>query len=106
MENTTMIYHIVEKESWDKQKELDLYSHPSLAAEGFIHCSTASQVAGVLERYYADVKNLLKLTIDPKKLTHELKYEFASIGEEFPHIFGSINKEAIVFVEEVKSLFQ
>lgn len=106
MENTKMIYHIVEKESWIEQQESKHYIHPSLETEGFIHCSTASQVAGVLERYYADAKDLLKLTIDPKKLTHEIKYEFASIGEEFPHIFGPINKEAIVFVEDVKPLFQ
>jgi uncharacterized protein (DUF952 family) len=96
-----MIYHIVEKESWEEQKDSAEYIHSSLAIEHFIHCSTESQVAGVLERYYQGKTDLLKLSIDPSKLTSPLKYEEASIGEAFPHVFGPINNSAIVNVEEL-----
>lgn len=74
-----------------------------MQAEGFIHCSTADQVQGVLERYYAGRKELLKLTIDPARLSSPLKFELApSVNEEFPHVYGPINPEAVISVEEVK----
>jgi uncharacterized protein (DUF952 family) len=95
-----MIYHITTKENWDKALAAGFYEAPSLHAEGFIHNSTAAQVQGVLERYYAGQTNLVLLHIKETKLTAELKYELAtSVNEEFPHIFGVINLDAIVKTE-------
>lgn len=96
------IYHITTKHEWNSAKEKGFVTAPSLETEGFIHCSEARQVKGVLERYYQGKKDILKLTIDTQKLTAELKYELApSIKENFPHIYGTINHEAIISVEEV-----
>ena len=51
---------------------------------------------------YKNENNLVKLTIDPSKLKSELKYELApSVNEWFPHVFGPINVEAVVAVEEI-----
>jgi uncharacterized protein (DUF952 family) len=91
-----MIYHITTTDIWTPQLELDSYAAPSLTTEGFIHLSTESQVAGVLERYYAGVTDIIKLHIDESKLTAELRYEEATGGELFPHVYGRINKDAIV----------
>jgi uncharacterized protein (DUF952 family) len=96
----TFIYHITTKQEWHSAK--GFVSAPSLETEGFIHCSEEQQVKGVLERYYQGRTDILKLVIDPKKLASELKYELApSINENFPHIYGPINKDAIISVEEV-----
>jgi uncharacterized protein (DUF952 family) len=95
-----MIYHITTKENWDKALVAGFYEAPSLHTEGFIHNSTAAQVQGVLDRYYAGQTNLVLLHIEETKLTVELKYELApSVNEEFPHIFGVINVDAIVKTE-------
>jgi uncharacterized protein (DUF952 family) len=95
-----MIYHVTTKENWDKALLAAFYEAPSLHTEGFIHNSTASQVQGVLERYYAGQTNLVLLHIEETKLTAELKYELApSVNEEFPHIFGVINIDAVEKVE-------
>ncbi len=95
-----MIYHITTMPEWEAAQKNGRYEAPSLQTEGFIHCSEAKQVNGVLERYYAGVKNLVKLSIDPSKLRSEVKYEIApSVNEAFPHIFGPINLEAIVKAE-------
>jgi uncharacterized protein (DUF952 family) len=97
-----MIYHVTTKENWDKALAAGFYEAPSLQAEGFIHNSTAAQVQGVLERYYAGQTNLVLLHIDETKLTAVLKYELApSVNEEFPHIFGVINLDAIVKIESL-----
>ncbi|WP_375443334.1 DUF952 domain-containing protein [uncultured Fibrella sp.] len=97
-----MIYHIVTKADWERQADEAEYEAPSLRTEGFIHLSTKEQVAGVLERYYQNVADLLLLQIDPNKLMHNLRYEAATNNEHFPHLYGKLNKDAVVMVEEIK----
>lgn len=96
------IYHITTKQDWKVAEEEGFYIAPSLETEGFIHCSEEQQVKGVLERYYKGKNSLLKLLIDPQQLKSELKYELApSINENFPHIYGPINLDAVVSIEEI-----
>jgi uncharacterized protein (DUF952 family) len=95
------IYHITTEQEWHSAKEKGFVSAPSLETEGFIHCSEEQQVKGVLERYYQGRTDILKLVIDPQKLASELKYELApSIKENFPHIYGPINLDAIISIEQ------
>ena len=42
------IYHIVTPEVWEKFKTEEFYEAESLHTEGFIHCSFAGQLEGVL----------------------------------------------------------
>lgn len=95
------LYHIVSAENWAKSDGEPIYAADSLSSEGFIHLSEQRQVAGVLDRYYQNVPDLLLLHIDPVKLTHELKYEEAANGERFPHVYGPINKDAVVEIEKI-----
>ena len=97
-----MIFHVVTAQNWQKALQQGFYEADSLATEGFIHTSKAEQVAGVLERYYKDQSNLFLLHIDELKLTAPLKYELASsVNEEFPHIFGRLNLDAVIKVENL-----
>jgi uncharacterized protein (DUF952 family) len=99
-----LIYHITTQPEWAKAKEQGYYEAPSLHTEGFIHCSEEGQVKGVIERYYKGKTDLLKLVIDTNKLTAPLKYELApSVGQEFPHVYGAINLEAVAVVVRVHS---
>ena len=96
-----MIYHIVTRADWDRQADQADYEAASLQTEGFIHLSTKEQLSGVLERYYQNVPDLLLLHIDPNKLAHSLRYEAATNNEHFPHLYGSLNKDAVVKKEEL-----
>jgi uncharacterized protein (DUF952 family) len=97
-----MIYHVTTRDAWKMAQQNGFYEAPSLKTEGFIHCSEAAQVAGVLDRYYAGQKNLVKLVVDPGKLTAPLKYELApSVHESFPHVYGRINLDAVVGTEDI-----
>ena len=99
---SNIIYHVTTKEEWIIVQVNDYYEAPSLAIEGFIHCSTANQVQGVLERYFTGKTNLVKLVIDTTLLSNELKYELApSVNEEFPHVYGTINLDAVIEVVEL-----
>lgn len=95
-----LIYHIALPESWDVQKTNEFYEHESLEREGFIHCSFAGQLDGVIGRYYSDAGGVLILSIDPELLTSRLVEEPSTGGEIYPHIYGRINKDAIVEIEE------
>jgi uncharacterized protein (DUF952 family) len=96
------IYHITTRTEWQLAKEKGAYEAASLQTEGFIHCCDLKQMRGVLKRYYAGQKNLLALVINTELLKAPCKYEMApSVNEEFPHVYGPINIDA---VEEVMSL--
>ena len=95
------LYHIVPADTWAKFDGEPTYEADSLQTEGFIHLSEQHQIAGVLDRYYRNVPDLLLLHIDPTKLTHELKYEASTNGEHFPHVYGPIDKVAVVDIEKI-----
>lgn len=100
--NGEFIYHITTQLQWYKALQLGYYEADTLAKEGFMHCSTADQVAGVLERYYQGATGLVKLTIQKDKVDRPLVFELAgSINEVFPHIHGPLNLTAVVAVSAI-----
>ncbi len=96
------IYHIVSPEVWEKFKDKEFYEADSLKTEGFIHCSFAGQLEAVLRRYYKDAERVFILQIEPEKLTAKLVEEPSTNNEIYPHIYGKINAEAIIGIEERK----
>lgn len=94
-----VIYHVTTATDWNVAKENGFYEHPSIKAEGFIHCSQEHQVAAVLERYFAGQTNLVKLAIDTDKLTSKFVFDWSpSTADTFPHVYGPINNDAVVDV--------
>ena len=97
MPNDNLIYHITTPAQWQQFAVLPFYEAPSLQTEGFIHASKAHQVEETANRYYKNEPEILLLTIDPSLLVIPLLYEEApNRKEEFPHIYGKLNKDAIV----------
>lgn len=97
-----LIYHVTSAAEWNAAQEKGAYEAPSLNEEGFIHCSQANQVDGVLQRYYAGKTNLVKLVIDTDKLTSRFVFEWSpSTADTFPHIYGPVNLDAVVDVVEL-----
>jgi uncharacterized protein (DUF952 family) len=91
-----VIYHVTTAGDWDAARQKGFYEHPSLTAEGFIHCSQENQVAGVLERYFDGQTNLVKLVIDTDRLTSRFVFDWSpSTQDTFPHIYGPINLDAV-----------
>jgi uncharacterized protein (DUF952 family) len=96
-----MIYHIVSQSDWDAQSDSENYEAASLSSENFIHLCTKTQAEGVLFRYYQGATDLLMLHVDESKLTHELIFEEGQPGEMFPHLYGALNKSAVVEIEKI-----
>ena len=91
----SQLVHICLPQAWDAAQRLGQYRADSLDGEGFIHCSTWEQIPGVMSRFYADVEELLLLRIEPAKVEAEIRWE-AVEGEEYPHIYGPLNLDAVV----------
>ncbi len=94
------IYHVVMPDYWQQFEGKSTYAPPTFAEEGFIHCCTRAQIDYVLSTYFKGVTEILLLKIDKQLLTSELKVEPAN-GQHFPHIYGAINKSAIIAVEKM-----
>ncbi|MFY7652950.1 MAG: DUF952 domain-containing protein [Chitinophagaceae bacterium] len=97
-----IIYHVTTQTEWENALKTGEYAAPSLASEGFIHCSLQNQVSGVLQRYYQGKNNLVLLTIDTNLLTNKCIFELApSVNQLFPHIYGTINTNAVIKTENI-----
>ncbi len=98
-----IVYHITTKEEWENAPQKGSYEAASLKEEGFIHCSEERQVAGVLERYFSEKSDLVRLVIDTDRLTSRYIQEWSSsLQDTFPHIYGPVNLEAVIDVLPVK----
>ncbi len=95
-----LIYHIVLKEEWERQLSESVYVAASLETEGFIHCSYADQLDAVIARYYSGQPSVLVLTIDTDRLTSTLLEEPSTGGEIYPHIYGPIDRKAIIAITD------
>jgi uncharacterized protein (DUF952 family) len=96
-----VILHITTRTAWDAALAAGApYVHPSLDAEGFVHCSTDEQLPGTLDRYFAgtDRASLVALVIDPAPLGDTLRWEPSTGGGNFPHVYGPIPLSAVVDV--------
>lgn len=96
-----MIYHVISEAAWNEQLRAEAIEVPSLKTEGFIHCCTEQQVEGVLFRYFKDQTGLLILEIDELRLQPELRFEKSTNDELFPHVYGAINKSAVVKINKI-----
>ncbi|MCY4021072.1 MAG: DUF952 domain-containing protein [Chloroflexi bacterium] len=101
-----MIYHITERSSWEQAQAAGLYSAPSLASEGFIHCSAIDQILPVANSMFRGGGNLLVLCIDESKLEARVLWEApvhpnpsakpsATDDALFPHVYGAIEAAAV-----------
>jgi uncharacterized protein (DUF952 family) len=94
------IFHITSRSSWSEAQESGEYLADSLRSEGFIHCSKLNQIMRVANTIFPSQTGLVILEIDPSKLKPEVRWEPGTdkADELFPHIFGSLNLEAILSV--------
>jgi uncharacterized protein (DUF952 family) len=102
-----MILHILSRSEWEFARRQGDYRPPSLAAEGFIHCSTIAQVIDTANLFYPGQRDLLLLLIDERKLTAPLKFEAPADSRDarpralFPHVYGPLNLDAVIDAVEL-----
>jgi uncharacterized protein (DUF952 family) len=97
----SVIYHIALAADWQQALRDGRYSISTrgltLAEQGFIHASTAAQVAAVANMFYQGAPDLLVLVIDTDRVGSEIRWEDVPGSDApFPHIYGPLNTDAVV----------
>jgi uncharacterized protein (DUF952 family) len=67
--------------------------------DGFIHFSTAEQTAETAARHFAGQDDLLLIAVDSARLGDTLKWEPSRGGALFPHLYGTLDLNAVTKVE-------
>jgi uncharacterized protein (DUF952 family) len=71
---------------------------PADAADGYIHLSSASQVAATLDKHFSGVDGLALAAVDLSRLGDTVRWEASRDGQLFPHIYGLLAIEAVLSV--------
>jgi len=64
-------------------------------ADGYIHLSTAEQVAETLQRHFAGAKNLVIAAVDINTLGAKIRWEMSRGCALFPHLYGPLTMDNI-----------
>lgn len=81
------VFHITTPHEWAQALEMAVVAPRSLEAEGFIHCSTASQLDATIARHFAGASELVLLRLRRDLLEPELRWEPGGNGALYPHLY-------------------
>ena len=97
-----LIFKVVPRAEWEAAGE-DYRGSAHDQADGFLHFSTAAQLATTLRLYYAGRDDLVLLAVETDRLGAALKWEHApSRGEDFPHLFAALPRSAVLWTKPLK----
>jgi len=95
-----IIYKICPEALWRAAERVDVFrGAPVDLADGFIHFSTADQVAETAAKHFAGHQDLLLLYVDTARLGDALKWEPSRGGALFPHLYGELPISAVTQIE-------
>ena len=99
----TTIYKICDTAQW-AQAEGDGEFRGSAVdfADGYIHFSTATQVADTAAKHFAGVWALVLVAVGAEELGGALKWETSRGGALFPHLYGALPMAAVRWVKPLR----
>jgi uncharacterized protein (DUF952 family) len=65
-------------------------------ADGFIHLSSAAQLAETIERHFAGQNNLTIAAIDLAALGDAVRWEPSRGGQLFPHVYAPLKAAVVI----------
>ena len=94
-----LIYKIVSKAAWDEATARGLFfGAPVDQADGYIHFSTAAQVAETDARHFAGQADLLLVAAEADALGPSLRWEPSRGGALFPHLYAPLDTKTAAAV--------
>lgn len=98
----SLIYKILPAALWrDAKASGALTGAPVDLADGFIHFSTAAQVAETAAKHFAGQDDLLLAAVDPATLGDALKWEVSRGGALFPHLYAPLAVKNVLWVKPI-----
>lgn len=102
----THVHHLAHRADWEAATTAGVpYRPPGFDRDGFVHCSTAEQVAPTAARWFPADADLVLVTLDVAALGDALAFEAGSLGESdlFPHLYAPIDPATVVSAEPFRS---
>jgi uncharacterized protein (DUF952 family) len=65
-------------------------------ADGYIHLSTAAQLAGTIEKHFAGQDRLQLVAVDLEALEDVVKWEPSRGGDLFPHVYAPLTLDVVI----------
>jgi uncharacterized protein (DUF952 family) len=94
------IYKICGADAWQAAAIAGVYAGSADdRRDGYIHFSTAAQLAETARRHFAGQPDLVLVAVDPARLGPNLKWEPSCGGVLFPHLYGPLSTEAARWVK-------
>jgi uncharacterized protein (DUF952 family) len=91
------IYKICPGSAWREAERQGVYrGSADDARDGFIHFSTASQVAETARKHFFGQTELLLIVVDADRLGEALRWERSRNDEMFPHLYGDLDLRAVL----------
>lgn len=102
MNRNEPIYKLVPARLWAKAEESGSFAgSPVDLQDGFIHFSTGAQLRETADRHFKGQNDLLLVAVDPRRLGTELRWEPSRGGALFPHLYGDLPLDSVIFASEV-----
>lgn len=95
MPDNETIYKICSRRDWQAALDAGYYAGSADdERDGFIHFSTAGQLAGTAEKHFRGQGDLVLVAVKASALGGDLKWEASRGGALFPHLYGRLNVTA------------
>ena len=93
------IYKICPASTWrEAERQGDYRGSADDARDGYIHFSTATQVAETARKFFAGQTGLFLIEVDVDALGPALRWERSRNDELFPHLYGELDLGAVLSV--------
>jgi uncharacterized protein (DUF952 family) len=93
------IYKICPASAWREAERQGVYrGSADDVRDGFIHFSTASQVAETARKHFFGQTGLFLIEVDADALGQVLRWEHSRNDELFPHLYGELDLGAVLGV--------
>lgn len=93
-----LILKIFRRPEWDAFKAAGVTDGaPVDLADGFIHFSTAAQVAETAAKHFGTESDLVLVACDDVRLGADLKWEVSRGGQLFPHLYRPLRLSDLVW---------
>ena len=90
------IYKICTAAEWREAERAGVYRGSAVDhKDGFIHFSTAEQAAETAAKWFAGQRDLVLVAVDADALGRALKWEPSRGGALFPHLYGTLDLQAV-----------
>jgi len=94
------IYKICPAPLWGAAQAAGVFRGAGIdLADGYIHFSTAAQVADTAARHFAGVDDLVLVAVDAARLGATLRHEAARGGDLFPHLYAPLALDAVLWAK-------